>query len=583
MEVKKQFYSIGTILLSISAIYLVKKKRYIEIVMEKAKRGIKISTEIFECIFTELMDSFSSVYNVNVKALKVSQLYGFGTYNESIPNIRKFIFETTKQPINGKYLYNKRKQIETSATKSINITRDYLSILLKSIKYDSYSDYLARSGYITPEIKSKLETVVDNRIEYDDTLYYIGYYVEDKNYFIKSKLTIYQNKMVDWDIRYWETTDKPSYYSYSGKVVKNDETALSFYFPKENSNLSKECFINLFSGNNMRVKPILQGAYCGFERNSLPVVGKIIFERVSSEEEQEELVLSTEINPLIYQLLYSQRIAIPGVLPHDMSELMPAPNYFEIFEYLIGEYHGFFMNSSQMVPLTLNIINNLGSVQFTFQNKKYLGIGRLSSHENFLNIEFENESDNLHCNCTLKVKPIAEGVFEAFILINIGSFIYSGKSILWKNNSVISKLIELNPAFDIKIDDLPKEIANQIKELSPEESIEKNILNNKNYTVPLSFYGKYKITLDNQATWSLKLSDGFLIENDNGVISGKAYYINGSICLLQNAINDIEVLGLTIIFVGNISRKHILEKEGIYLSINDQLIPHTERIVFNVA
>jgi hypothetical protein len=39
---------------------------------------------------------------------------------------------------------------------------------------------------------------------------------------------------------------------------------------KENSSLNKECFVNLFYGNNMKIKPVLLSAYCGFSRNNNP-------------------------------------------------------------------------------------------------------------------------------------------------------------------------------------------------------------------------------------------------------------------------------------------------------------------------
>lgn len=555
--------------------------------MEKSKRGIRLSTTLLNCLFDELIAVFSKHHDVDIKTLKVFQLFGFGKYDEDQPNLRAFIHQSTGESINGKYLYNKIKQQENNPSKTIHITRDYLSILIKAINYQSYRDFIQKSPYVTEEIRHHEENLLSNNIDYGNVLYYVGYYVEDKNYFIKSKLSIYQGKTADWDIRYWETDNKPSFYSYTGKVVTNGDSALSFYFPKENSNIKKECFVNVFSGNNMRIKPLLLGSYCGFGRNNNPVVGKIVFERVNSLEEQEKQVLSQEINPIFYQILYSKRISVQGLLPHELNELKPVPNFYDIIKYLMGSYYGFFLEKNRsFVPVLFKVIDQAGNVEFEINSRKYLGIGRLSPHEHYLNVEFEDEEDNLNCNFSFQVKPIGDQVFSSHILVNIGTLIFSGQVILWKDNLQIKEIIEKTPKFSLDLLDLDNTLSDKISEhISLGDENQRALFSNTDaYLIPKSLTGDYLIELDTEQgpeKWKLSLDQEFVIETSESKLRGMALFMNGNICLLTQALNDINVLGLYIIFVGNTSKKQIIKKRGVYAGYDAMNKPVSTHVVLN--
>jgi hypothetical protein len=67
---------------------------------------------------------FSEHYSVEIKTLTVFQLYGFGNYDDKLPNLKTIIDKTGKW-INGKYLYNKIKDIDKGNSKKIkeNICR----------------------------------------------------------------------------------------------------------------------------------------------------------------------------------------------------------------------------------------------------------------------------------------------------------------------------------------------------------------------------------------------------------------------------------------------------------------------------
>lgn len=555
--------------------------------MGTKKRGVLLATSLLNGLFSELIDTFSTTYDIDVKTLKVFQLYGFGTYDTEKPSLRGFVYEKTNENINGKYLYNKIKLLETSSSKTIHITRDYLTILLTAIGYDSYRAFVEQSEYITEEIRQQEENPHSSSVDYDSVLYYVGYYVEDKNYFIKSKLTIYEGKTADWDIRYWESDNKPSFYSYTGKVVANGDSALSFYFPKEHSNIKKECFVNVFSGNNLRVKPILLGSYCGFGRSNNPVIGKVIFERVNTAEEQSRLVLNKDVNPIFYQSLYSKRISVEGLLPHTSEELVPSSNYREIMKYILGAYHGFLLDNTQkIIPISFKVVSGTGAIEFEILNKKYFGIGRLGPNESFLNIEFEDETDNQNCSFSFEVKPIDDGVFRAYALLNIGALVFSGQVVLWQNSAEIKSVIDQHPTFSQSLMDHNDVVENHISKYMPSFTAPKDLMlpAMESFGIPASLKGLYELTLNKAEQLiplQIKLDKRFEITTEHATIHGSAFYLHGNLCLLQYALNDISVIGLYIIFVGNTSKKQILQKKGVYAGYDESNQPISLQVELN--
>lgn len=404
-----------------------------------SKRGIHVSNEFLLALHKELLDVFSDYYSVELKTFTVFQLYGFENYEEELPSLKKFIIEKTGKWINGKYLYNKKREIEKGSHKFINLRRDYLSLLIDAIGYKDYSDFLKGSPYITSDARLQEET---NKSTSDtiETLYYIGYYVEDRHYYIKSKFTIYGMKTASWEILYWERDNEPTFYSYYGKCVPTGESALSFYFNKENSSLNKECFVNLFYGNNMQNKPVLLGAYCGFDRNNNPVVGKLVFEQVADLEIQNEKVRSKDVNPIFHHYLYSQRMVIDGILPHKDSDLATSISRTEIINFLKGGYYGFYRdNNNYLIPVVFQIINDLGELKLQINSVQFHGIGRISRIENFLIAEF-NEKNSSYSQFSIQIQPLEKDLFMGQMLVYIGANVLNGKVLLWKNNDKLKIL-----------------------------------------------------------------------------------------------------------------------------------------------
>ena len=72
----------------------------------KKSKGIQITNGLFLCMLKELENKFLNEFKADINQFTVFQLYGFGNYDESAPNLKKYIHKITGNLVNGKYLYN---------------------------------------------------------------------------------------------------------------------------------------------------------------------------------------------------------------------------------------------------------------------------------------------------------------------------------------------------------------------------------------------------------------------------------------------------------------------------------------------
>lgn len=426
-------------------------------------RGIELSNNFFLGLHKELLELFAKENSLELKTLTIFQLYGFGNYNEEEPNLKGFITKRTRNWINGKYLYNKRREIDSGHKAKVKIRRDYLTILITAAGYKDYNDYLQNSIYVSADVREVEQAIIEGSRQDENVLYYVGYYVEDRRYYIKSKFTINQMKSASWEILYWEKSKEPTLYTYYGKCVPTGDSALSFYFKKEDSSLNKECFVNLFYGNNMNNKPLLLGAYCGFERSNKPVIGKLIFEEVADAESQNAEVRSKHVNPIFHHYLYSQRLMVEGILPHKDSDLAVSINRIEIINFLIGSYRGYYLDRNDyLIPISFEVFNNLGEIKLKINNTNFEGIARLNKTENYLISEFNEQNQASFSQFSIQVQPLEKDLFLSNMLVYIGGSVINGKGLLWKVSDEGSENISLSKEFYINKSDLETEKAEKI-------------------------------------------------------------------------------------------------------------------------
>lgn len=540
------------------------------------RKGVQLTTELFQCIYKELESNFLKDERINLNDMTVFQLYGFGNYDNLAPNIKNYVFNKTTNIINGKYLYNKIRQITVEPKKVIQVKRDYFQILLNAIGYKSKLDFIQNSSFVTPQIAEIEQKSFATTLE-TDTQYYIGYYLDNNVQLIRSKFTIFDGKTAEWDILYKESETIQSYYSYAGKCVMNGESALSFYFTKENSNVQKECFINVFYGNNVQYKTILLGCYCGFDRNVNPVAGKIIFERISNVEEQNRKMQETSVVSNFYHYLFNQRIVVDGLLPMTVDEIKHTPNFSSIIQSLIGKYHGYYLNKSGLLTsTTFHLKDEIGRASIMVNTSEFSGTLKSYNNDSLLSLEISNFEKQTYCNFSIQVNPVEPNLFIGFILSTIGTAIHCGRVLLWKNNSEVQDIINSQEVFTLSDGKMKDIFSLKINEyLANKWDLKKEETSLKT-PLPKSLYGQYElqITLDkSKITGTIELNESFWFKSDNFSYEGTSSFINGNINLQIERFNDFPITGLMIVFVGNIAQANILKKTGSFIGLNENNQP----------
>ena len=346
-------------------------------------KSLKLYPFVFEKLHDELLIRFSEMYSVDTGSMVDYQLYGFDLHDSSKPNLKNFIREKTGNYINGKYLYNKKRDFR-KGRKVIKLTREYTYVYFNALGYKSILDFMSSSAWSDEQRAAQFKLCGIYEDDHIDDEFYVGYYYGEYREVIKTKLTIYnQGRNVDWVLVYWEDEKKPSLYTYKG-VINESRGAVTFHFPPENADTGRSAMICVFFGNNRLIyRPFMAGTYSGFDKNDCPVVGKIIFERVTSAEIQENNVLSKATDITISDEVVNERIAVNTQLPQNKFELSEESiNAHRIANYS-GRYTGFLINPENEKPEKIHLVieeNSNEAVLDFIGSSRHTGYFKLLNH-----------------------------------------------------------------------------------------------------------------------------------------------------------------------------------------------------------
>ena len=344
-------------------------------------KSLQLLPVVFEKLHEELMKIFTEENSIDVRLLLDYQLYGFDQYDESKPNFKNYIHSKTGVHVNGKYLYNKMRDWN-NGVKKIKLTREYIHVYFNCLGYKNVVEFINKIEFDPIDSQEQLREVgLYEEGDLDDE-YYIGYYYGEDHEIIKTKLTIYNRyKNVDWTLVYWENDINPARYTYKG-IVTEVRGTITFYFSKDNAATERNVLISVFFGNkNIINKPFLMGTYSGFDRNNCPVGGKIIFERVPTQDDQEKQVLSREIDLTIRSEITNERIIVNSILPQNRFELSEESITANRLKKYYGFYVGFIMDSGDQLSkcyLTIENNSNRASLKF-FDSRTHTGFFKIVS------------------------------------------------------------------------------------------------------------------------------------------------------------------------------------------------------------
>ena len=308
-------------------------------------------------VFTELLNQVIDKFKLDHKVqenYKDSQLYGFGNYNSNLPSIKSELEILLKGYVNGKYLYNKFREVSTGKP-LVKISREYKFLFFNYLKCKDVFEFLEKRIKVEEEKEKQLQ-LIQSTVSNEDYYYVCYYYGEDKK-MTKGQIIIYNNwKTFELIFVYQNKKGLPIYYNLFGNI-KQEESFVHFdakFFSKKGK-IEGANFIFYVGKLNVNERPILIGTYSSFDKYDHTVAGNMIMVRKDGRRAMEEEANSFYFDPVFSQELIKQRYVALNHIPKQLSGLSVKSPYASIFGKLPNNYVVSFTINSEKHELTFFI------------------------------------------------------------------------------------------------------------------------------------------------------------------------------------------------------------------------------------
>lgn len=325
--------------------------------MNHRSGSIKLTAEYFKIVLVQVQNKFLSKHKIK-KLPKTFQFYGYGSFDASKPNLKADFESIGTQFINGKYLYDKSRDIEKGKF-FVKLNEYYKSILLLYIGYESFNDFFKEHNISDQENKNQRALIQEDN--QDATYYYINYYFGEGEIILKGQTIITHNWKKIQHIFLYPLDDGTYGKHYSqGTVVKQGDT---IYI--KTKTLSSGRYIDgaseiYYVGH--QASPSLKylvGTYCNFDEYSNPVAGRAILEKCDNKEDMEEKTKDNIIPPYIAQEIRNKRIVNKNSTPKHYLELSEKSPFSSIYGKIPGTYElKFQLNKNLSESLKFKILSN---------------------------------------------------------------------------------------------------------------------------------------------------------------------------------------------------------------------------------
>lgn len=405
------------------------------------KSGLSLTAATFEALHKALIVQVKERYKISPETIVDYQLYGFNKYDKNLPSIKKLVLERTDQWVNGKYLYNKHREWKKGAH-IITLTREFVFIYFKTLGYRDVRDFIMNSSLSEVAIAEQinLEKPISVNLQNE---YYVGYYLGEESNVICTRLFLSEHNLkVRWVLAYWEKEENYSEYVYDG-IIQYQQNGMNFIFKNEDTILDRCLFITIFCERQLLVKPFLVGAYSGYDRNRQPVIGEVIFQRVSSAEEQIRIIESNKVNPIISQHISGRRWLVSGKTLQSLTDLSPESKFADEIAGLINNFRGLFVSIENGVfVVELSILDNLGNATLKIAGHPfYKGTFKVQASGQLLIGKFTNPTTQAPLFMSIEILPIRAHTYRGDML-GVSRFdkSFSGKIFLSSQPKLKQKL-----------------------------------------------------------------------------------------------------------------------------------------------
>ncbi|CAM1364192.1 hypothetical protein [Tenacibaculum xiamenense] len=302
----------------------------------KVSKSLILTNEIFTILLNNIIERFSNTYQIQDN-YKETEVFGFGNYTPEKPNLKNEFEKIAKAYINGKYLYNKKREALTGKP-FIKISDEYRYVFFNYLGLRNLEEFLAQ-GSISEEQKKKQVEILINSTTTED-YYYTSYYYGEDNRLNKGEVII-RNKWKNIEINYVyeDNYGKIGTYTFFGTITKNEgflfiDTKF-FNGNKKNEGAKLVFFIGKSAPHE---RDYLIGTYSGFDKYDNTIAGKMILKKFDNKQKMEEEVQNKDFDPVICQELNKKRIVVDSVIRKNPLLFSKKSPYAQILNDISREY-----------------------------------------------------------------------------------------------------------------------------------------------------------------------------------------------------------------------------------------------------
>jgi hypothetical protein len=372
--------------------------------MENAKElsNIQLTKHTFDKLINSILKLFKHKYSID--EISENQLYGFGNFDAKLPSLKKDFEKISNNFINGKYLYNKYRELQ-SGKPQIKLSGYYKHIFFKYLGFNDIFEFLKF------EVKDKMELLEQQKLLNQETssktYYYVMYYFGEDKKMIKAHFTILNNwKTFELIFVYKDTEDNIVTYTLFGTITQQNNFAhFETNFFTEKRKIKGANFIFYIGKSTATERPIIIGTYSSFDKYDHCIAGKIIALQFDSKETMMAEAFSNYFEPYISQELIKIRFINESILPKHILKLSTKSPYSDVFGRIPNKY-----------KLIFNL-NEETSHELMIMIEKF--------HYNILCLENNIfiENDNLSLENKGQILEISFDIFGVFFLQKVSIFV----------------------------------------------------------------------------------------------------------------------------------------------------------------
>lgn len=318
------------------------------------KNTLILTNEVFNILVNSVIQKFTLKNNIRDN-YKETQLFGFGNYDTEKPNLKSDFEKIIKGYINGKYLYNKKREASTGKP-IIKISNEYKYVFFNFLGFKDIDDFL-KQDIINPTQKKKQLDILSSESIIED-YFYVSYYYGEDNKLNKGEVVIRnQWKNIEMNYIYENKYGKTVVYSYFGNIIQNEGFVFfdTKYFTGNKKNEGAK-FIFFTGKSALNERDYLIGTYSGFDKYDNTIAGKMILKKIKNKRSMEMEVANKEFDAVICQELNKKRIVVDSIVRKNPLLFSKKSPYAKILNDISNKYLLKIIHKNKTFELKLNIV-----------------------------------------------------------------------------------------------------------------------------------------------------------------------------------------------------------------------------------